>query len=70
MNSTTFKKLIGDVGVKKALEIVDEATPPLAGDFSVEHKKMYLFSNEATAAIEKEIAEEHVRGASGRHRKN
>ena len=53
----SFKRLADWVGIKKAMEIITTVEPPLAGDFSTEHKKMYTFSNDNTAAITRRLWE-------------
>ena len=54
----SYKKLIDTVGWAKALDIITSIDPLYDGDFAVDHKKMYAFSDECTAEIDRKIREE------------
>ena len=60
-DAESIKRLIDEVGWSKALDIITSIEPLYEGDFAVDHKKMYVFSNESTDEINRAIQEEEAK---------
>ena len=62
----SFKKLVDDVGLGRAVDVIRDLLPPDNGNFSKERRTLYTCSNEATAAIMRELEGRGGRGQRAR----
>ena len=58
----SFKKLVDDVGLGRAVDTIRDLLPPDNGNFSKERRTLYACSDEATATIMRELEKDEAAG--------